>query len=60
MAKRTYTLLEEAINRQAAFAADLQAGDELEYDFGDAEPAVLAAGWVERVDDDKKKKGGDK
>ena len=58
MAKHSYRLLEEAVDRQADFAAGKEAGDEFEHDFGDAETAVVAAGWVERTDEPKK--GGKK
>ena len=59
MAKKTYTLQQEAIDRQADFVADMQAGDEFEHDFGESETAVIAAGWVEPAEEPKKK-GGNK
>lgn len=65
MAKHSYRLLDEAINRQADFVGDKTAGDEFDHDFGQHEKAVIAAGWVERTDaeaadDEAAKKGGRK
>jgi hypothetical protein len=61
MAKHRYKVLEEAITRQAAFAEGLEAGAEIEHDFGhDTEKAVIAAGWVERLDTEDAPKGGKK
>lgn len=61
MAKHTYRLLDEAVNVQADFAEGREVGSEFEHDFGqDAERAVIAAGWVERVDTDDAPKGGKK
>ena len=62
MAKKTFRLLEQGAASGYAGFADLEEGAEFEHDFYNAdtglnsEQAVIAAGWVEPVEDKPKKK----
>ena len=70
MAKKNYRLLQQAVDAGADFVGDKQPGDEFEHDFYNqasginSEQAVIAAGWVEPVEDKSAKadapKGGKK
>lgn len=52
MAKKTFRLLEQGAESQFAAFDGREVGDEFEHDFGhDAERAVIAAGWVEPVEE---------
>ena len=57
MAKKNYTLLEQGVASQHAMFAGREEGDALELDLDhNTERAVVAAGWVEPVEETTTKK----
>ena len=63
MAQHLYRLLEQGVGSGYAPFAGMETGNEFEHDFYNPdtglnhEQAVIAAGWVERVDQDESKGG---